>query len=74
MLLCCLHGILLSQAVSGVTDPVVHAGRHFGRTVNSVIPTRTLITNGLRRMVKLKLEKIPLEDFPKKLVHSFLLL
>ncbi|KZP19818.1 hypothetical protein FIBSPDRAFT_955085 [Athelia psychrophila] len=50
----------------GVTDPVVHAGRHFGRTVNSVIPTRTLITNGLRRMVKLKLEKIPLEDFPKK--------
>ncbi|KZP03248.1 hypothetical protein FIBSPDRAFT_727103 [Athelia psychrophila] len=66
MLLRRFHGNLLNQTVSTVTDPIVHAGRHFGRTVNAVIPTRTLVTNGLRRMVKIKLEKIPLEDFPKK--------
>lgn len=74
MLLRRFHGNLLNQTVSTVTDPIVHAGRHFGRTVNAVIPTRTLVTNGLRRMVKIKLEKIPLEDFPKKLVHLLLLL
>lgn len=63
---------LLNIILSVVTDPIVHAGRHFGRTVNAVIPMRTLVASGLCRMVKIKLEKTPLEDFPIKFVQIFL--
>ena len=35
------------------TDPLVHHGRHFGRTIHALCNVRALITSGLLRMVEL---------------------
>lgn len=35
---------------SGLTDPLVSHGRHFGRTVHALCNIQALITNGLLRM------------------------
>jgi hypothetical protein len=35
------------------TDPLVHHGRHFGRTVHALFTISTLLTNGLLRMGEL---------------------
>lgn len=32
------------------TDPLVHHGRHFGRTVHALCTVRTLLNNGIIRM------------------------
>ncbi|EDR01144.1 uncharacterized protein LACBIDRAFT_312466 [Laccaria bicolor S238N-H82] len=37
----------------GVTDPLVHHGRHFGRTVHAFCNIRTLINNGILRLGEL---------------------
>jgi hypothetical protein len=34
------------------SDPLVHSGRHFGRTIFAFSNVRTLITNGLSRRVE----------------------
>jgi hypothetical protein len=33
-----------------VTDPLVHHGRHFGRTVHALCSVHVLLTNGILRM------------------------
>lgn len=35
---------------SAVSDPLVHRGRHFGRTIFAFANVKSLITNGLDRM------------------------
>lgn len=35
-----------------ITDPLVHHGRHFGRTVHALCRVHTLLTNGLLREVE----------------------
>jgi len=35
---------------SCIADPLIHHGRHFGRTVHALCSIRTLVQNGLRRM------------------------
>ncbi|KAH6903037.1 hypothetical protein BKA70DRAFT_1027076, partial [Coprinopsis sp. MPI-PUGE-AT-0042] len=44
------------------TDPLVHHGRHFGRTVQAFCRVQTLIKNGLSRSVQLTLERMEEED------------
>lgn len=41
---------LVPRFYSTVTDPLVHRGRHFGRTVFAFANARSLIMNGLERM------------------------
>jgi len=36
-----------------MTDPLVHHGRHFGRTVHALCRVHTLFTNGILREVEL---------------------
>ncbi|KZP11148.1 hypothetical protein FIBSPDRAFT_962474 [Athelia psychrophila] len=48
-----------------VTDPMVHAGRYWGRAVNAVISARTIVAHGIRRAMKMQAEEISLEEFPK---------
>jgi hypothetical protein len=36
------------------TDPLIHYGRHFGRTVHALCSIKALITNGLLRMCQLE--------------------
>jgi hypothetical protein len=38
---------------SSSTDPLVHYGRHFGRTVHALCTVTTLLNNGLLRMGEL---------------------
>jgi hypothetical protein len=38
---------------SCLTDPLVHHGRHFGRTVHVLCNIHTLLTNGVLRLVEL---------------------
>ena len=38
---------------SSVADPLVHHGRHFGRTVHALCNIHALLTNGVLRMVEL---------------------
>jgi hypothetical protein len=48
------------------SDPLVHHGRHFGRTVHAMTKIQALITNGLLRMVDLA--ESPDEDFTAEYV------
>ena len=34
-------------------DPLVHHGRHFGRTIHGLCNVNTLITNGISRLQRL---------------------
>jgi hypothetical protein len=36
-----------------MTDPLVHHGRHFGRTVHALCRVHTLLTNGILHVVEL---------------------
>jgi hypothetical protein len=47
-----------------MTDPLVHHGRHFGRTVHVLCCVHTLLTNGILREVELADE--PEESFSKE--------
>ena len=38
---------------SAGTDPLVHHGRHFGRTVHALCTVQALLNNGLLRMGEL---------------------
>jgi hypothetical protein len=40
----------LTDTSRAATDPLVHHGRHFGRTVHTFCNINTLIANGLLRM------------------------
>lgn len=47
--------------VSCISDPLVHHGRHFGRTVHALCCVNALITNGILRLGELVDE--PEENF-----------
>ncbi|KZP09289.1 hypothetical protein FIBSPDRAFT_760197 [Athelia psychrophila] len=51
---------------SAVTDPMVHSGRHFGRTINAVINMRRLVNDGIRRQMTTRREGALLTDLPKE--------
>jgi hypothetical protein len=44
---------LITWKLSSVVDPLVHHGRHFGRTVHALCSVYALLTNGLLREVEL---------------------
>lgn len=41
------------MSTSGTTDPLVHHGRHFGRTVHALCNVSSLLNNGILRMGEL---------------------
>ncbi|KAF7969780.1 hypothetical protein HWV62_26007 [Athelia sp. TMB] len=43
-------------------DPVVHVGRHFGRTVSAVVNIKTLVSNGISRQLRLHTKEISFDD------------
>ncbi|KAF7964523.1 hypothetical protein HWV62_6164 [Athelia sp. TMB] len=45
-----------------LTDPIVHIGRHFGRTVSAVVNVKSLISKGIAREVRLLKEEMVLTD------------
>ena len=48
---CYIIGFLLTfTGIRHSSDPLVHHGRHFGRTVYAMCNVRLLITNGLLRL------------------------
>lgn len=51
---------------SAVTDPMVHNGRHFGRTINAVIHMRRLVSDGVRRQMAIRGDGVILTDLPKE--------
>lgn len=61
----CLGSFILTQSSCG-TDPLVHHGRHFGRTVHAMCTVQALLNNGLLRMGELAEE--PEETFSHELV------
>ncbi|KAH6907243.1 hypothetical protein BKA70DRAFT_1428213 [Coprinopsis sp. MPI-PUGE-AT-0042] len=44
------------------TDPLVHHGRHFGRTIQAFCHVQTLIKNGLSRSIQLRYGRIHEDD------------
>ncbi|KAH6890744.1 hypothetical protein BKA70DRAFT_1068276, partial [Coprinopsis sp. MPI-PUGE-AT-0042] len=44
------------------TDPLVHHGRHFGRTIQAFCRVQTLIKNGLSRSIQLRYGRIHEDD------------
>lgn len=38
---------------SCLSDPLIHYGRHFGRTLHALCNIRSLITNGVLRMIEM---------------------
>ena len=48
-----LHHSEPNHVYSTGTDPLVHHGRHFGRTVHGLCMVQTLLHNGLLRMGEL---------------------
>jgi hypothetical protein len=45
--------LILYVSCSGGTDPLVHHGRHFGRTVHALCSVSALLNNGILRMGEL---------------------
>lgn len=47
----CSPGFSMIESMfnSAISDPLVHHGRHFGRTIHAFCQVYTLITNGLIR-------------------------
>ncbi|KAF7975056.1 hypothetical protein HWV62_10555 [Athelia sp. TMB] len=43
-------------------DPMVHVGRHFGRTVSTVVNMKALITEGIARAVRLEDHEVEFDD------------
>jgi hypothetical protein len=60
-LLIYLVGVLTFCECSCSADPLVHHGRHFGRTIHALCNVNMLITNGIMRDVELA--DRPAEDF-----------
>jgi hypothetical protein len=56
---------------SCATDPLVHHGRHFGRTVHALCSIRTLLSNGKVRMREFA--DVLEEDFTHEFVDFCLL-
>jgi hypothetical protein len=52
-----------------ISDPLVHHGRHFGRTVHALTKVQALLANGLLRIVELA--ETPDEEFTPDYVISF---
>jgi hypothetical protein len=52
-----------------VSDPLIHHGRHFGRTLHAMSNVHVLITNGILRMGELADQ--PEETFTAEFVISF---
>lgn len=55
--------------ISCGTDPLVHYGRHFGRTVHALCTVHALLTNGIIRMGELADE--PEDTFTHESVADF---
>lgn len=53
---------LYTMNFSRGTDPLVHYGRHFGRTVHSLCTVSAILTNGLIRLAGDS--DTPDEDYP----------
>lgn len=53
------------------TDPLVHHGRHFGRTVFALCNFQALLNNGIMRLVELP-DK-PLESFSPEFINPLFL-
>jgi hypothetical protein len=47
-----------------LTDPLVHHGRHFGRTAHALCRVHTLLTNGI--LYEAELETEPVESLLKE--------
>jgi hypothetical protein len=45
--------LMLTLSYSCVSDPLVHHGRHFGRTLHAMSNVQVLLTNGILRMGEL---------------------
>ncbi|KAH6911622.1 hypothetical protein BKA70DRAFT_1099039, partial [Coprinopsis sp. MPI-PUGE-AT-0042] len=54
------------------TDPLVHHGRHFGRTIQAFCQVQTLIKNGLSRSIQLRFGRLTEEDLTQseKMEHA----
>jgi hypothetical protein len=52
-------------------DPLIHHGRHFGRTVHALCNVQALLTNGLLRIGELAGE--PEESFTHECVNSYMI-
>ena len=48
-----------------MTDPLVHHGRHFGRTLHAFCRVHTLLTNGILHEVELA-DQLSEESFSKE--------
>jgi hypothetical protein len=57
--------------VSCVSDPLVHHGRHFGRTVHAMTNVQALITNGIARMRELADEAEDAGALPVESIYLF---
>lgn len=53
--------------LSCLSDPLIHHGRHFGRTVHALCSVHSVILNGVLRQGELADE--PLESFTSEFVH-----
>ncbi len=45
--ICSADEVILTLKISCTTDPLVHHGRHFGRTVHALCNVTALLNNGL---------------------------
>ena len=54
-----------------MSDPLVHHGRHFGRTVHAMCSVQALITNGILRIGQDELEEVSDESLTAEFVLSF---
>jgi hypothetical protein len=60
---------MTARGASRITDPLVHHGRHFGRTIHALCNLDALIKNGLLRMGELADD--PEESFTAQYVFFF---
>src|SRR5277367_1919424 len=62
------HQVILLVIILGrcASDPLVHHGRHFGRTVHAMCNVQALVTNGLVRLGES--DEIPEEDMTSEYV------
>jgi hypothetical protein len=58
----------LTPVFSCASDPLVHHGRHFGRTLHAMTNVQILLTNGILRMGELADQ--PDEAFTAELAHN----
>ncbi|KAH6872118.1 hypothetical protein BKA70DRAFT_1379219 [Coprinopsis sp. MPI-PUGE-AT-0042] len=61
------------RCISARTDPLVHYGRHFGRTVRAFCRIQTLIKLGLSIAVQLDLEEMEEESLPEEEFKEYMI-